>query len=405
MSAPGHGKQGIMNHEAFPGILLMCAAIAALLIDNSPLAWLYDAVLNTPVVMQVSAIKIDKPLLLWINDGLMAVFFLLVALEIKQELLEGKLSTWKQSALPLFAAMGGMALPAIIYVALNYNDPGAIRGWAIPAATDIAFALGVLALLGSRVPVALKVFLLAVAIIDDLGAILIIAFFYTENISLMALAVAAGGTAVLVALNQTGVNRMWPYLLVGVVLWVAVLKSGVHATLAGVVVGLLLPIRGKTADKPSLVKNLTHTLHNPVNLAIMPIFAFANAGVNLAGFSLGALLAPLPLGIMLGLFVGKQIGVVGLAWVAVKSGIAKMPDGVNWTHIYGAALLAGIGFTMSLFIGNLAFSDPEQAAGVRLGVLSGSILSGVLGYIILRYVAQPAPQQPAATMATQPAHG
>jgi NhaA family Na+:H+ antiporter len=402
MSALGNGQQGIINHEAFPGILLMCAAVIALLIDNSPLAWLYDAVLNIPVAVQVSAVKINKPLLLWINDGLMAVFFLLVALEIKQELLEGKLSTWKQSALPLFAALGGMAVPAIIYTALNYNDAEAIRGWAIPAATDIAFALGVLALLGSRVPVALKVFLLAVAIIDDLGAILIIAFFYTENISLMALAVAAVGTALLGVLNQTGVNRLWPYLLVGVVLWVAVLKSGVHATLAGVVVGLLLPIRGKTDADPSLVKNLTHTLHNPVNLVIMPIFAFANAGVNLAGFSLGALLAPLPLGIMLGLFVGKQIGVLGLAWVAVKSGIAKIPDGVDWSHIYGAALLAGIGFTMSLFIGNLAFSDPEQAAGVRIGVLSGSIMSGVAGYMILRYVAQPAPQQP---VAAQPADG
>ncbi len=390
MPTAGRRLFELLHHEAAGGVLLMLAAVAALILDNSPLDWLYDAMLETPVVIQVGTLAIDKPLLLWINDGLMAMFFFLLGLEIKRELLEGRLSSWRQAALPALAAVGGMAVPAMIYIGFNAGDPVALRGWAIPSATDIAFAIGVLILLGAHAPPALKVFLLALAIIDDLGAIVIIALFYTSDLSLSSLSIAGVGAAVLLTFNLLGVNRLWPYLMIGAVMWVAVLKSGVHATLAGVIVALIIPLRAPGNepgdDTVSPLKRAEHALHDFVALVVMPTFAFANAGVHLGGLSLADLMAPIPLGIALGLFVGKQIGVFGFAWAGVRLGLCRLPDGVTWPQIYGASLLAGIGFTMSLFIGTLAFIDPEHAAAVRLGVLSGSLLSGLLGYALLRRV-------------------
>ncbi|MDE0705680.1 MAG: Na+/H+ antiporter NhaA, partial [Rhodospirillaceae bacterium] len=356
--------------------------------SSSVVAPLYDALLTIPVVVQVGALALEKPLLLWINDGLMAVFFLLVGLEIKRELLEGNLSSWRQAALPALAAVGGMAAPALIYAALNAGDPAALRGWAIPAATDIAFAVGILALLGSRAPAGLKVFLLALAVIDDLGAILIIAVFYTADLSLTSLAIAGTGAAALLVLNLAGVTRLLPYILVGVVMWVAVLKSGVHATLAGVVIALFIPLRTKdAASAPPPLVRAEHGLHGFVALFVMPVFAFANAGVNLGGFSPGDFLSPIPLGIAAGLFFGNQIGIFGLTWAGVRLGICRLPEGVSWLQVYGASALAGIGFTMSLFIGALAFGDPAHQAAMRLGVLWGSLLSGIVGYTVLRWFA------------------
>ena len=374
----------ILNHEAAGGVLLMSAALLAMLLDNSSLSWLYDGLLATPVSIQFGVLGIDKPLLLWINDGLMAVFFFLIGLELKRELIEGRLSTWRQASLPVIAAIGGMLVPALVYIAVNSGDPTAINGWAIPAATDIAFALGVLALLGKRVPIALKVFLLALAILDDLGAIVVIAVFYTADLSVASLGVGLVGAAILLTMNRFGVIRITPYVLIGIVMWVCVLKSGVHATLAGVIVALTIPLRVSASKGPSPLRTLEHALHPWVALGIMPIFAFANAGVNLTGLTVDDLLAPIPLGIALGLFVGKQVGVFGFAWLGTMFGLCRLPDGVTWAQAYGVALLAGIGFTMSLFIGTLAFSDPEHAQAVRLGVLAGSAISGVLGYIVLR---------------------
>ncbi len=378
----------LLKHEAAGGVLLMLAAAAALALDNSPLAHLYDALLTIPVVVQVGALALEKPLLLWINDGLMALFFLLVGLEIKRELLEGNLSSWRQAVLPALAALGGMVAPALIYAAVNADDPMALRGWAIPAATDIAFAVGILALLGSRVPAGLKVFLLALAVIDDLGAILIIAVFYTADLSLTSLAIAGACAAVLLALNLVGVTRLLLYILVGVVMWVAVLKSGVHATLAGVIVALFIPLRtGDASTTPPLLR-AEHGLHGFVALFVMPVFAFANAGVHLGGISLGDVLSPIPLGIAAGLFFGNQIGIFGLTWAGVRIGVCRLPEGVTWLHVYGASALAGIGFTMSLFIGALAFDDPDYQAAVRIGVLSGSLLSGIVGCTVLRWFAR-----------------
>lgn len=380
------GAQAFFQHEAAGGIVLMFAAAFALALDNSPLAWLYDALLGTPVVIQIGAFAINKPLLLWINDGLMAIFFFLVGLEIKREIVEGRLSSWQRASLPILAAVGGMLAPALIYAAFNSSDAVAMRGWAIPAATDIAFALGVLALLGSRVPVALKVFLLALAIIDDLGAIIIIALFYTSELSVSVLAIAAIGTAILGYLNYRGVTSLGPYLVTGLVIWVCVLKSGVHATLAGVIIALFIPIRAENVDGHSPLKQIEHGLAPWVAFGVMPVFAFANAGVALHGLSVSDLIAGIPLGIAAGLFIGKQVGIIGFVWFGVKLGIARLPDGVGWMQIYGVALLAGIGFTMSLFIGTLAFADPEHAAAVRIGVLAGSIMSGIIGYAVLRAV-------------------
>jgi Na+:H+ antiporter, NhaA family len=370
--------------EASAGIILVIAAAVAMIWANSAAADLYAAILGAPVVVQVAALKIAKPLLLWINDGLMAIFFLLVALEIKREVLDGELSSVEQAALPAVAAAGGMLVPAAVYLFLTAGEPGLGRGWAIPTATDIAFAVGVLALLGSRAPPSLKIFLLALAIIDDLGAIVIIAVFYTDNLSLLSLGLAALGIAGLVALNLFRVSRAAPYVVVGVFLWVCVLKSGVHATLAGVAIGLAIPLRGAAAEDSPL-RSLEHALHPWVTYAILPLFAFANAGVPLSGLSLAALLAPLPLGIAAGLFVGKQVGVFAATWLVVRLGFASLPPGAGWLQIYGVALLTGIGFTMSLFIGTLAFDGAAENIAVRIGVLTGSLLSAVAGYAVLHW--------------------
>ncbi|MDA0998346.1 MAG: Na+/H+ antiporter NhaA, partial [Proteobacteria bacterium] len=361
---------GLLHHDAAPGVLLMLAALLALGFDNSPLAWLYDALLSTPVAVKIGAFGIDKPLLLWINDGLMAVFFFLVGLEIKREILLGRLSNWSQATLPAVAALGGMAVPSLIYIAFNIDDAEALQGWAIPAATDIAFALGALALLGSRVPPALKIFLLALAIIDDLGAIVIIALFYTADLSVSSLIGAAACLTILIAFNAIGIRRAGPYVLIGLVMWVCVLKSGIHATLAGVIVALTVPVDG-VDEAASPLHRLERELHPWVAFMVMPMFAFANAGVSLTDLSFSDLLQPIPLGIALGLLVGKQIGVFGSTWLAVRYGISRLSEGVGWQHVYGVSLLAGVGFTMSLFIGTLAFVDPEHTTAVRLGVLSG----------------------------------
>ncbi len=370
------------EHEAAGGIVLLGAALLALLLANSPLSHLYDTFLDTPVSIRVGALKLDKPLLLWINDGLMAIFFLLVGLEIKRELLAGELSTPRQAALPAIAALGGMIVPALIYAAINWHKPAALNGWAIPAATDIAFAVGVMALLGPRVPPALKIFLLALAIIDDLGAIVIIALFYTDNLSVTALALAGIGVIGLVTLNLANVMRISAYVLVGAFIWVCVLKSGVHATLAGVVTALAIPLRQRDGEAGPL-EDLEHNLHTWVAFGIVPLFAFANAGVSLAGTTFAVVTSSIPLGISLGLFIGKPIGIFSFTWAAIRLGLGERPQGASWTQVLGAGMLGGIGFTMSLFIGMLAFPDPAYAAELRLGVLIGSILSAVAGYIIL----------------------
>ncbi len=376
--------QDFLKLETSAGFVLMAVAILALIANNSPLAGFYSGFLSTPVEVQFGSFEIAKPLLLWINDGLMAIFFFLVGLEIKQEVMEGELSSLDKAALPLFAALGGIVAPAAIYLFLNWSDPVTVQGWAIPAATDIAFALGVLALVGSRVPVSMKILLLAVAIIDDLAAIIIIALFYTQDLSLTALGWGGLGTIGLFALNRMGVTRITPYALIGVFVWACVLKSGVHATLAGVVTALAIPLKAKTPDESSPLHRAEHGLHIWVAFLILPLFAFANAGVSLKGISPGDLIAPLPLGIALGLFFGKQIGVFSLAWMAVKLGWAKLPSDANWCQVYGIACLTGIGFTMSLFIGTLAFEGDELLNAVRIGVLMGSIASGLLGFILLR---------------------
>jgi len=374
-----------LDLEAASGLLLMLAAALALVIANSPLAPTYDRLLSLHFAITIDEKGVDKPLLLWINDGLMAVFFLLVGLEIKREALAGELSSWSKAALPVIAAVGGMAVPALVYLLCNLGSPATLDGWAIPAATDIAFALGVLSLLGDRVPQSLKIFLLALAIIDDLGAIVIIAFFYTADLSLLSLGLAAATLAVLLGLNRLGVRSLAPYLLVGLVLWLCVLKSGVHATLAGVAVAAFIPLSKRPGETDSPLERLEHGLHPWVAYAIMPLFAFANAGVSLGGLSFGALLEPLPLGIALGLFLGKQAGVMAFAWAAVRCRLAQLPDGVDWRAFYGVACLTGIGFTMSLFIGTLAFYEkPDAGVGVRVGVLVGSIAAALLGYFWLR---------------------
>lgn len=380
--------QNFLKLESSAGILLMLAALMALIASNSMLSGLYGGFLTTPVVVQIGALEIAKPLLLWINDGLMAVFFFLIGLEIKREILEGELSSFDKAALPLIAAIGGMAGPAIIYVLINWSTPETLNGWAIPAATDIAFALGVLMLLGRSVPTSLKVFLLAIAIIDDLGAITVIALFYTSDLSTMALGLAAIGLAALVVLNRAGVKTITPYALIGLFIWVCVLKSGVHATLAGVLTALAIPIHGKTKEAQSPLHKLEHGLHPWIAFGVLPIFAFANAGVSLTGLSLEDLAAPITLGVAAGLFIGKQIGVFGATFLAVKAGIARRPEGTNWAHIYGVACLTGIGFTMSLFIGMLAFDARDSLDQVRIGVLAGSILSAIAGVIALKLAAR-----------------
>ena len=389
MRDPLKSATAFFQHDAAGGLVLLAAAMAALLVNNSPLEWLYDGLLDTPVVVRIGALALDKPLLLWINDGLMAVFFFLVGLEIKREMLQGELSTFGKAALPAVAAVGGMVVPALVYVAINAGDAVALRGWAIPAATDIAFALGVVALLGTRVPSSLKVFLLALAILDDLGAILVIAVFYTASLHWLSLLLSAVGGAVLIALNARGVTRLAPYLLTGLFIWVCVLKSGVHATLAGVVVALAIPLGGKGDGEPSLLEQLEQRLHPWVAFGIVPLFAFANAGVSLAGMSLARLVDPVPLGIALGLVIGKPVGILAATGIAVASGLAPRPEGASWAQIAGIGMLGGIGFTMSLFIGMLAFTEPTHAVQLRLGVLAGSLIAALAGYLVLRLTAAP----------------
>ena len=372
--------------EAAGGFLLVIAMVLAMVAENSRLKPLYDSLLSVPVEIRIGQLEIAKPLLLWINDGLMAIFFFLIGLEIKREVIAGELSNPSQVALPLIGAVGGMALPAIIYTVINYGDPVAMKGWAIPSATDIAFALGVLALLGSRIPQSLKIFLMTLAIADDLGAIIIIALFYTSELSITSLIAALVGISILWILNRRQVMGLTPYIIVGIVLWAAVLKSGVHATLAGVVTALFIPYKKLPGESNTQLEKLEHDLHPTVVFGILPIFAFANAGVTFEGLTFNALLQPVPLGIALGLFLGNQVGIFGLCFLAIKSGLAKLPDKASWAQLYGVALLCGIGFTMSLFVGSLAFEQggPDYAVNDRIGILAGSLLSGLAGYLVLR---------------------
>ncbi|WP_306578993.1 Na+/H+ antiporter NhaA [Pseudomonas sp.] len=369
--------------EAASGLLLIAAAVLALIINNSPLSYLYSGLLDVPVAVQVGALNIAKPLLLWINDGLMALFFLLIGLEVKREVVNGHLSKPSQIVLPATAAIGGMVVPALIYWFINREDPAAVAGWAIPTATDIAFALGVLALLGKRVPVSLKLFLMTLAIIDDLGAIIVIALFYSGTLSSVSLLLAAACLVVLVAMNRLGVVKLGPYMVVGLILWVCVLKSGVHATLAGVALALCIPLRTRNAETSPLLA-LEHALHPWVAYAILPLFAFANAGVSLAGMTVESFTHPVPMGIAVGLLLGKTAGVFGLTWAAVKLRLAALPAGASWGQLLGVAILCGIGFTMSLFVGSLAFvpGSSEYAGMDRMGILTGSFFAAVIGYAV-----------------------
>ena len=397
----GAALRDFLKQESAGGIVLIASAALALLIANSPLADGYFGTLNTKLNVSFGAFEIDKALLLWINDGLMAIFFFLIGLEVKREIIDGQLSSWDKASLPLAAAIGGMAIPAAIFVAFNWNSPESISGWAIPAATDIAFALGILSLLGPRVPVALKALLLAIAVIDDIGAITVIALFYSGEIKTDMLIGGAVMLALLFALGRMRIASSIPYVLITLVMWVFVLKSGVHATLAGVTAAMMVPMVARNDTR--LLEHMEHALHKWVAFVIIPIFGFANAGVTLIGLSPSDLLAPLPLGIALGLLIGKQVGIVGFAWLAVKAGIAKLPDGVGWRKIHGLSLLAAIGFTMSLFIGNLAFVDQAQVDAVKLGVLSGSLIAAFAGFFMLKAALPDEPEatdnQPAAAAA------
>jgi NhaA family Na+:H+ antiporter len=374
-----------IHHESTSGLLLMACAILALVFANTAFHTTYEHILHTQIGFSFGEWRLEHTLHHWINDGLMWLFFFLVGLEIKREVLEGELSSVSQIALPAVAAIGGMIVPAAIYLAINGGDPALVRGWAIPTATDIAFALGILMLLGKRVPLALKVFLTTVAVFDDLGAIVIIALFYTDGLSMTALALGLAGLGVCWAFNRSGVARTGPYILIGILVWTCFLKSGVHATLAGVALGLTIPLnhrRSKTG--PSPLRALEHALHPWVAFLVLPTFAFANAGVSFNALSFNAASAGLPAGIALGLIVGKQIGVFGASWLMIRTGLARMPTATNYPMLYGVSVLCGIGFTMSLFIGGLAFDDAALSAGVRLGVLSGSLVSGFVGYFILK---------------------
>jgi len=379
--------QEFLRLEASGGLLLMAAAVLAMLAANSPFAGAYSAFISQPLEIDAGPLHIAKPLLLWINDGLMAVFFLLVGLELKRESLEGHLSSRAEASLPAIAAIGGMAAPAAIYAWLNWGDPVALKGWAIPSATDIAFALGVLLLVGKRVPAALKAFLLSVAIFDDLGAIIIIAAFYAADLSLLALSIGAALTILLLILNRSGVTHPAPYLIAGSLLWLALLKSGVHATLAGVLLAMFIPLRAPERQAgESPLHRLERALHPWIAFGVLPLFAFANAGVPVSGIAAAQLLHPVTLGIASGLFVGKQLGIMLACWLAVRFGLAALPRDTDWGLLYGVSLLCGIGFTMSLFIASLAFgADSGDYSGLeRIGILSGSLVSGVAGYLVLR---------------------
>jgi Na+:H+ antiporter, NhaA family len=396
LQVPLQALREFLRLESAGGILLLVAAALALILSNSPLATIYEAALELHIGPTIGALSLEKTVLHWINDGLMAVFFFLVGLEIKREVLDGELSSARQVALPGLCAIGGMAVPALVYLSLNWSSPEARHGWAIPSATDIAFAMGVMALLGSRVPEGLKIFLLALAIIDDLGAIVIIAIFYTADLSVLSLGLASLGILGLVALNRAGVLRLWPYIAVGLFIWVCVLKSGVHATLAGVALGFAIPLRTAGPPERAPLRRCEHALHPWVTFLIMPVFAFANAGVALTGVGLETFLHPVTLGIAGGLFIGKQLGVMLVAALGVWLGLFRLPDRVSWAHMYGASVLTGIGFTMSLFIGTLAFDAADAATPLRLGVLAGTLLSAVVGYVVLRLAPQatadPAPR-------------
>ena len=376
----------LFKHEAAGGVALMGAALLALIVANSGLSGAYSDVLASQLSITINDEGLSKPLILWINDGLMAIFFFLIGLELKRELLEGKLKDPRDVLLPGVAAIGGMAVPALIFVAINWTSPETIGGWAIPAATDIAFALGLLALVGSRAPTSLKVFLLTLAILDDLGAILIIALFYTANLKATYLLFALAPLAMMGWLNARGSHRVSPIVILGIVLWVLVLKSGVHATLAGVVTAFFIPLKDRWGKSP--LHSMEHSLEAWVAFFIVPVFAFANAGVSFAGMSMGAITSPVTVGIVAGLVLGKQIGVMGATWLVVKSGLATLPYGANWAHIYGLSALAGIGFTMSLFIGGLSYADPALMNEVRLGVLVASAISAAIGYGVLMAVSR-----------------
>ena len=372
--------------ESATGILLLIATVAAMAVANSPFKAFYDDFNHIPVVVQIGHLIIAKPLLLWINDGLMAIFFFMVGLEIKREVVDGELKDPKKIAVPALAALGGMALPALIYTAFNFHRPEAMAGWAIPTATDIAFALGILSLLGDRVSPLLKLFLLTLAIIDDLGAIIVIALFYTEGLSYISLGVVATTLVILFLMNRRGVVNNTAYILIGIVMWTAMLKSGVHATLAGVILGLFIPIRN---NKESF-SHLEHSLHAPVNYVILPLFAFVNTGINFANLGYKDLVDTLTLGIVTALFLGKQLGIFLFSWIAIKLGLGKLPEGIGFKELYGLSIIGGVGFTMSLFIGSLAFESggiPGAAlVDERVGILIGSLLSGVVGYLYLRAI-------------------
>ncbi len=380
-----------IKKESSAGILLIIVTILALILQNSPLSNFYNSFLHTHVEIRFGDLQIAKPLLLWVNDGLMAIFFFLIGLEVKREVLEGHLSSLGQIALPGIAALGGMIVPALVFILFNRGEPFAMNGWAIPTATDIAFALGILSLLGNRVPVSLKIFLMALAIIDDLGAIIIIALFYTSDLSTVSIAIASMALAILFVMNRMKVIKKSAYILVGIILWVSVLKSGVHATLAGVALAFMIPLHSKDREGKafSMAKEMEHDLHYWVAFLILPLFAFVNAGVNLKGFQIEELFKPVPMGIMLGLFIGKQIGVFGFSALAIRMKIAKLPEGSSWLQLYGLSVLTGIGFTMSLFVDSLAYNDTEiYHYADKLAILLGSFLSGIVGYIILK-VAKP----------------
>lgn len=374
-SGPVSILREFLSSEAAGGVILMTAAAGALAIANSPLADLYFHTLHLKLGI--------LPVLEWINDGLMALFFLLVGLEIKREMISGQLSTWKRRALPGLCALGGMIVPAAIYIALQNGNRATLHGWAIPAATDIAFALGVITLLGSRVPVSLRIFLAALAIIDDLGAVIVIAVFYAGDLQLWALAGVGIASLVLLIFNRLKLASTSAYMAVGIAMWWCMLQSGVHATLAGVILALFVPIKARNENAPSPLDILEHKLNPFVSLLIVPLFGFANAGVALSGIGVSSLASPIPLGVALGLFVGKQAGVFGAAWLSIRTGIAELPVAANWRQLYGTAVLCGIGFTMSLFIGLLAFDAPHEQDMTKIGVLAGSLASALVGALIL----------------------
>jgi len=382
--------EDFIKKESSAGIILIIVTLIALTLENSPLSIHYNEFLHIPVEIKFANLHIAKPLLLWINDGLMAIFFMLIGLEVKREILEGELSSREQVVLPLIAAVGGMVVPALFYVLFNYNDEFAMKGWAIPTATDIAFALGILSLLGNRVPASLKIFLMALAIIDDLGAIVIIALFYTSNLSIASIVVAAVSLSTLILMNIFKVSKQSLYIVVGIILWVSVLKSGVHATLAGVALAFCIPMisHDENGNEFSMAKDIEHGLHYWVAFLILPLFAFVNAGINLSEISVDQMFGGVPMGIIAGLLIGKQVGVFGFSYLAIKFGYATLPSGSNMMQLYGLSVLTGIGFTMSLFVDSLAFTDASlyQYAD-KLAIIVASVLSGVIGYLILRRAA------------------